>query len=177
MRSRDQLAARFEGLVERYGDRLLAYLLRRVPAEDAADVAADTLMTAWRRVRVMPDDDEQAFWWLLSIGRRSAANHRRGIVRRTALGDRLRALPTSAIAPALDDTGLLIRQLLDRLSDDDQELIRLVYWDDLPLRAAATVLGIGESAARKRLQRARDTLRVALDGTPDEEMSRVPIRR
>lgn len=162
MTSRDELAARFEDLAATYGDRLMAYLLRRVDVEDAADVAAETLLTAWRRIRVMPDEQEEAFWWLLSIARRTAANCRRGIVRRTRLADRLRAMPLSVGTPPATDQHIVLRHAITTLSDDDQELVRLVYWDDLQIKAAATVLGVGEATARKRMQRARESLRSAL---------------
>jgi RNA polymerase sigma-70 factor (ECF subfamily) len=162
MSSRDELATRFEDLASQYGERLMAYLLRRVDTRDAPDVAADTLLTAWRRIRVMPDHQEQAFWWLLSIARRTAANHRRGIIRRTNLADRLRAMPMSVSAPAAIDEQIVLRDAIMILSDDDQELVRLVYWDGLQIRAAAAVLGVGEATARKRMQRARESLRSAL---------------
>lgn len=162
MSSRDELAARFEDLAASYGERLMAYLLRRVDFKDAPDVAAATLLTAWRRIRVMPDTQEQAFWWLLSIARRTAANHRRGIVRRTKLADRLRAMPMAVINPVATDEQIVLRGAITTLSDDDQELVRLVYWDGFQIKEAATVLGVGEATARKRMQRARESLRAAL---------------
>ncbi|MFT4010031.1 MAG: RNA polymerase sigma factor [Nocardioidaceae bacterium] len=168
MSRRDELAARFEDLAADYGERLMAYLLRRVDHADAPDVAAETLLTAWRRVRVMPVVEEQAFWWLLAIARRTAANHRRGIVRKTALADRLRALPTSASSPVDTEAQIMLRDAIATLSDDDQELVRLVYWDGLQIKAAGTVLGIGEATARKRLQRIRERLRAALESEDDQ---------
>jgi RNA polymerase sigma-70 factor (ECF subfamily) len=166
VRSRDHLAARFEELASNYGDRLMGYMVRRVDADEAPDVAAETLLTAWRRVRVMPDDSEQAFWWLLAIARRTVSNYRRGMVRRTALANRLRAV-TVAVSPVeQSDQVSQVREHLESLSADDQELIRLVYWDGLPINAAAAVLGIGEAAARKRMQRARSKLSQALQAPP-----------
>ncbi len=162
MTRRDELAARFEDLAANYGERLMAYLLRRVDPADAPDVAAETLLTAWRRVRAMPADDDEAFWWLLAIARRTTANHRRGMVRRSALANRLQALPTS-LDPGVDtERQFLLRKALATLSEDDQELVRLVYWEGFATKAAATVMGLGEAAARKRMQGIREHLRASL---------------
>lgn len=167
MNTREDLTERFESLVASCGERLLQYLLRRVPAEDAGDVAGETLATAWRRARVMPADDEQALWWLLAIARRTAANHRRGLLRRSALTERLRSLPMH-VTPSVPSYGsLTLQSAVTQLADDDQELVRLVYWDGLHIHAAAAVLGIGDAAARKRLQRIRDRLRTELEAEDD----------
>lgn len=162
MSRREDLAVRFERIAELHGDRLMGYLLRRVTTDDAPDVAAQTLLVAWRRVHVMPTEDEQALWWLLAIARRTVANHRRGLVRKDALADRLRALPMAVTQSVNADLGLAMAEALEALPADDQELVRLIYWDDLSVKAAAAVLDISDAAARKRLQRARERLRDAL---------------
>jgi RNA polymerase sigma factor (sigma-70 family) len=155
-------AARLTDLAARYGERLTAYVMRRVTREDAPDIVAATLMTAWRRSALIPRADEEAFWWLLAIARRTIANHRRGIIRRGQVADRLRAaIPASE--PAADlDVRLTVRAAVDQLPENDRELLRLVYWDDLETGAAAQVLGISAVAARKRLQRLRQGLRDTL---------------
>ena len=158
----EERAERFSNLAARYGDRLTGYVLRRVSPEDAPDVVAAALLTAWRRVALMPTNDEEAFWWLLAVARRTVANHRRGIIRRTHLADRLRALPLTPVRPADVETRLTVREAINVLPEDDRELIRLVYWDGLEISAAAQVLGIGAAAARKRLQRIRSNLRTTL---------------
>jgi DNA-directed RNA polymerase specialized sigma24 family protein len=53
--------ARFTRLAETAGPRVLAYLARRVdPPGDAADLLAEVLATAWRRVDDLPADDAVA---------------------------------------------------------------------------------------------------------------------
>jgi RNA polymerase sigma-70 factor (ECF subfamily) len=155
-------AARFTDLAARCGDRLAGYVSRRVPTEDIPDVVAATLLSAWRRASLMPAEDDEAFWWLLAIARRTIANHRRGVLRRTRLADRLRALPIPPTPTDDIESRLSVRDAIARLPDDDRELVRLVYWDGLEINAAARVLGIGAPAARKRLQRIRSRLRTTL---------------
>jgi RNA polymerase sigma factor (sigma-70 family) len=154
--------ARFEQIAAKYGDRLLSYVLRRVGPDDAADVVAETLLVAWRRISALPNDDEQAFWWLLAIARRCCANQRRGDTRRNALAAKLRQIPVTVVRPPDTETQIVVRDALAGLSDDDQELIRLIYWDGLKIAGAANVLGITDATARKRLQRIRATLRTKL---------------
>ena len=168
----DERAARFTHLAACYGDRLTAYVLRRVSPEDAPDVVAATLLTAWRRVALMPTDEEEAFWWLLAVARRTVANHRRGIIRRTGLADRLRMVPLSTV-PSVDvETRLTVREAISHLPDDDRELVRLVYWDGLEINTAAQILGIGAPAARKRLQRIRSNLQEKLAPVPTSDVQR-----
>jgi len=142
---------------------LLSYFGRRVqiPA-DAADLLSETFVVAWRRGDRMPADPEQARMWLFGVARRVLANAARGAVRHTDLTDKLRAhlemLPTERVeADTLD-----ARAALEAIPADQSELVRLVLWDGFTLGEAATVLGISESTARGRYQRARTQLRELL---------------
>ena len=153
-----------------YGDNfplLLAYAVRRVEQpEDAADVVAETFLTAWRRFRELPPDPEVRLW-LYGVARRVLANHHRGGARRERLGerlgDRLRQRLTDVFASS--DPGvevperIVVRQALARLSEPDREVLMLTAWEGLEPREVATVLGIGASAVRTRLSRARARLR------------------
>ena len=158
--------ARFTRLAETAGPRVLAYLARRVdPPEDAADLLAEALATAWRRVTDLPADDGEAAAWLFGIARGMLVNHRRGQVRRRALADRLRDQLEHGLhgaAPPADDA-VAVRDALNRLAPDDRELLILVAWDGLRADEAAAVLGISAPAARQRLVRARRRLRAELD--------------
>ena len=70
--------------------RILGYALRRTAcATDAADVAAETFLVAWRRFDEVPAGAETRLW-LYGVARRVLANHQRGEVRRERLGARFR---------------------------------------------------------------------------------------
>lgn len=155
---------RFEHVTRTLGPRVLGYLARRTaqPA-DAADLLADVLLIAWRRIDDVPADDEQAFAWLLGVARRVAANHGRGRRRRNALADRLRTALQHAAPVADGAEARLVGDALARLKAGDRELITLIAWEGLSPSEAARALGISPVAARKRLQRARERLRPMLD--------------
>jgi DNA-directed RNA polymerase specialized sigma24 family protein len=53
----DSRRARFEMLFTRHHDAVLTYLIRRSGSrEDAADLVAETFLTAWRRLDVPADE-------------------------------------------------------------------------------------------------------------------------
>ena len=84
-----QRREKFRVLYEAAYPRVLGYALRRTPTpEDAADLVAETFLTAWRRFEELPPGDE-AQLWLYGVAHRQLANHRRGEQRRSALSERL----------------------------------------------------------------------------------------
>jgi RNA polymerase sigma factor (sigma-70 family) len=162
---------RFHALYRAHARPLLVYALRRAARpEDAADVVADTMLVAWRRIAEVPDGDE-ARLWLYGVARRVLSNSRRGLDRRDRLGERLRrevrrlADPDVAIGVSVS---LDVRAALARLPADDRELLQLTAWEGLGSPEVAAVLGLSRVAVRSRLRRARVRLRQELagDGAP-----------
>lgn len=154
---------RFERIVAEARLPLLAYARRRVqdPA-DAADVVAETYLVAWRRLDDVPDGDS-ARSWLFGVARRVLANHHRGERRRLALADRLRATVVEVLpAPQVEEPALVVRAL-QQLSQGDQELLRLVAWEELTHEELALALGVSRPTVRVRLHRARRRLARVLD--------------
>jgi RNA polymerase sigma-70 factor, ECF subfamily len=167
--------ARFRVLFGEHFRPLLGYALRRVDApEDAADVVADTMLVAWRRLGDVPVDGT-ARLWLYGVCRRVLANQRRGRARRERLGERLR-LRLLEVTPDLADevaTTETIRDALAGLNDSDRELIMLTCWEGLAPQDLAIVLGLPARTVRTRLHRARSRLRERL-GDDFEEGGHVP---
>ena len=60
------------------------------------------------------------------------------------------------------DNELALRGALQALRPDDRDLILLVAWEELDAAGAAQVLGIGVTAARVRLHRARRRLAASI---------------
>ena len=74
----DERRSRFEAVYEAYHGPILGYVLRRTATpDDAADIIAETFLTAWRRLEEMPPGPE-ARLWLYGVARRVLANHHRG---------------------------------------------------------------------------------------------------
>jgi RNA polymerase sigma factor (sigma-70 family) len=164
----------FEALFDQHSRAILGYALRRVkePA-DAADVVSETFLVVWRRMDAVPHDGVRA--WLYGVARRVLANSRRGDTRRDQLGDRLRQELAIALPPLeIDDRVGAVRAALATLADDDQEILRLAFWEELAPIDIATVLGIPDATARTRLHRARKRLREALEGPGPPAAPRTP---
>jgi len=157
-------SAELEALHTSVAVDLLHYFMRRVDTpEDAADLVADTFLVAWRRIGRLPTDLERQRMWMFGIARHSLANWRRGRRRRVALSDALRAQLATAHATETQDD---VTDALATLPAEQAELVRLVHWDGFSVVDAAGVLGIRESTARGRYQRARIALKQALATTP-----------
>lgn len=157
---------RFEQLYGAQLRPLLGYALRRVDRpEEAADVVAEVMLVAWRRLAEVPAGHD-ARLWLFGVARRILANQRRGRLRRDRLSHRLgRELGHLVWPDHAGDvaTGLTVRAALDALSEEDREILRLAAWEDLDPREIAVVLGIPAVTARSRLHRARQRLRGSIE--------------
>lgn len=163
--SRDDV---FRHLYAEHFTAILAYALRRVDRpEDAADVAADTFLVAWRRLAHVPHGGD-ARPWLYGVARRTLANQRRGETRRTALGRRLREELPAVVPDASDDVVQRadVTAAMQRLSGRDQEVLELHLWEGLEPREIAEVLGLTTVVVRPRLSRARARLRTLLGNDP-----------
>jgi RNA polymerase sigma factor (sigma-70 family) len=161
----DRRRRRFEELYANNQGRVFGYVLRRTDnADDAADVIAETFLTAWRRLEDIPAGDA-ARLWLYGVARRVLANHRRGDRRRYALADRLRAELASTHG-SIEYTGALaeVAAAFRRLADGDREILALEGWEGLDPAGIAAVLGCSRNAARIRLHRARRRLSDELAG-------------
>ena len=157
---------RFEQLYTQTRVPILAYLLRRCgdPA-DAADLLAETYLTAWRRIDDIPED-EQARPWLYGVARRTLANYHRHQRVEDRLADTLRAQLVSKIdrTRSQHDNRFsdVIANSLDQLSTADREIIELAAYDQLTPAEIAVVIVKSPGAVRVRLHRIRRALRLDL---------------
>lgn len=154
-------ASGFDDLFSRYERRVLAYAMRRAMNEaDAHDAAVETFTIAWRKIDQVPAD---ALPWLLAVARRVIANQRRSSQRRAWLVAKLgrhAPPPQVRVASAGEDGPALAA--LSRLPADDQELLRLVAWEELDHGAIASLFGISANAVAIRLHRAKRRFREQL---------------
>jgi RNA polymerase sigma factor (sigma-70 family) len=143
---------------------LLAYALRRTTSPaDAADVVADTMLVAWRRIGEVPAADETRLW-LYGVARRVIANGRRGEQRRERLTARLAQFVERAVVDAIEPavTNDALEKALASLQPPDAEIIRLIAWEGLSPNEIAIVLDMQAATVRTRLHRARIKLRTQM---------------
>ena len=144
----------FQELYERNYQPITRYLLRRTASpEDAADAVAETFLTAWRRIDVVPAGEEGTMW-LYVTARHVLHNQRRSSGRRRRLLDRIRHQPTLLVDDQPDAD--VVADAFSRLRPGDQEVLALIAWDGLTHRQVGSVLGCSENAAKLRAARARE---------------------
>lgn len=169
--------ARFDALFTAHQRQVLAYAMRRTQAwADAEDVAAETFAIAWRKVDAIPETEP--LLWLYAVARRVLANHRRGHGRRDRLAALIRVEDVATPLRAGEDRDGPAFAALGSLPPADQELLRLVAWEELGNQAIAAVLGITPNAVAIRLHRARTRFADALARqSPDEDLKHLDPSR
>ncbi|WP_319032846.1 RNA polymerase sigma factor [Microbacterium sp. LRZ72] len=137
---------------------------------DAEDVAQETFVTAWRKLRGFELASDSLLPWLTTICRFQAANKVRS--RR-----RDRDHTTDATIPEIAASSDVEQQVIDAdlaeriafavdgLSPTDRDIFVLCAVEGLSYSAAAETLGIAHGAVRNRLSRIRTRLRTALTET------------
>jgi RNA polymerase sigma-70 factor (ECF subfamily) len=156
--------ARLAALYRAEEGPLLALLLRRVPAQVAVDLRAETFLVFTQRVREkgFPEPPRPR---LLRIAANLVKNHRRAQrrLRERYAGEDVDALPRSQRDAEQATIGAEVRRLVDELlrelPDEDAWIIRRVELEGVPYEEAAATLGLRPDAARKRLSRAKTKLR------------------
>lgn len=148
---------RLERLYALTRQQVANYVARRCEdPTDRQDVLSEVYLTAWRRLRDAPHQDDLAQAWVVAIARRVLANHLRAGRRRTALNDKVRSIPTSPMSPREESPRPDVLEALNRLGENDREILTLLAWDDLSPQQIAVVLQVRPGTVRVRLHRARE---------------------
>lgn len=150
----------FEDAITPLVPLLLRYFVRRVtPSEDAADCTSETLLALWRHSSRLPRGEDAQRAWAYGFARKVLANHARGKARKAKADEALRSAAGVPRTPVPDEA-FIAAEALGLLSAAEQELIRLVVWDEVTVADAGRVLGIRPGAARTRYSRAMERLRI-----------------
>lgn len=161
--------SRFDEIYQRHREDVRLYLGRRVAADAVEDLVSETFLVCWRKLDAVP---RQPLPWLYAVARKLLANHYRAAARRD--------LPVAG-SPAEDaflpiERDDMLARAFARLSESDREVLRLVAWEQLSLRAAARALGCSQVACRVRFHRAKRRLAFHLEAleAPDAAARRRP---
>jgi RNA polymerase sigma-70 factor (ECF subfamily) len=139
------------------GQRLGAYIGRRLPAQDVDDVLQDVLLRIHRNVRFL-DDDSRFGPWVYSVAR-------------NAVIDRLRKKQPASIDVELDSLSTAtdgddeqalvgcVTPFVARLPETYRHAVTLVELQGLSQADAAVIEGISLSGMKSRVQRGRRMLR------------------
>jgi RNA polymerase sigma-70 factor (ECF subfamily) len=156
----DHERERFERCFRAHYADVLAFSIRRLGDRAAAeDATAEVFAVAWRRRERVPDSPLP---WLYAVASRVLANQYRSTRRRRDL-DLLLTHEAGVPAAGDDPVDSLDRRdafaaAFAKLSEAEQEVLRLVAWEGLSSRDAARAYGCSPGAFRVRLHRARRKL-------------------
>jgi RNA polymerase sigma-70 factor, ECF subfamily len=150
--------AAFDALVHAHQDRLRAFLARRVGSEAAEDVLQETFLAAWQAIPRL-DLKVRFKTWLFSIAVHKAADHFRASGRRADVEtpldpERLPSVPAAGDDYREAEQRAAVRQLLERLSDDQRQILEMYYFAELNLPEIATVLGRNLNTLKYQFYRA-----------------------
>lgn len=160
----------FAELYETHIRRIYAYCLRRSDSSaDAQDAAAEIFTVVWRRWADLPPGDD-GLPWIYGIARNVLANRKRSIRRQARLAARLIGLRRQSEtgpegAAELRSECEHLRIALTKLSQKEQETLRLVEWEGLTRDDVAGIYGVSRSAIDQRISRAYRHLEHLMDRT------------
>jgi RNA polymerase sigma factor (sigma-70 family) len=142
-------------------------IVRDVPASE--DIAQEAFLSAWQHLRRL-QNPTSFLPWLRQITRNLARDHLRGR-RRTPIETRDADLlietaadpqPDPLEALAGDEREAVAAELISALPDESREVLLLYYREGQSSRQVAALLGLSDAAVRKRLSRARQSVRADL---------------
>ena len=166
VRKGDQDAART--LYERYFDRIYNYVYARLGrAEDAEDLAIDTMTRSLTRLDQFQDQGVAFSSWVYKIAHNATIDHYRRHGKVTLVSLEQATLPQSA-----DPSELAMEQLsnedlrvaLRALTDEQQQVLILRFFQDLTAAQVAGIMGKSVGAVQALQHRALGSLERALQG-------------
>jgi len=162
----------FAVLFRRHAPELQRYVTRRLGADDADDVVAETFLAAFRQRERYDLSHPDARPWLYGIATNLIGRQRRSEVRLYRALARTGHDPVTEpftervdAAASAGQASKALAAALAKLPASYRDALLLVAWGDLTYEQAATALDVPLGTVRSRVHRARSRLRTALGGT------------
>lgn len=136
--------------------KLAAVMLR--DREDAWDAVQEATIKAWQRLGSLRDEGALRQWFLAVVANQ-CRSMRRG---RWFSVIRVGQIPPTRDAGSGNEDLMDLERVLAELPQTDRAVLFLYFYLDLPLREVGRVLGISSQAAKSRLHRAVERLRLEM---------------
>lgn len=153
-RGGEEARVAYDELVRRHQGRVIRLTTHLLGPDLAEDVAQEAFVRAYLKLATCTDD--VAFGaWVRVIATRLASNQRRDVaVRRTYESRNDEPDPPVDVS----DERQILELALASLTYEHREVIVLRHIEEMPLDEIAQLLGLGKSATKMRLSRAREEL-------------------
>lgn len=133
------------------------------------DIAQDAFLRAWQQLDRLKNHDS-FLPWLRQITRNLARDHLRARSHAAMTGEQAELAIAIAADPApqpaehllITEQETVAADIIGALPEDSREALLLYYREGQSSRQVAALLGLSDAAVRKRLSRARDTVREEL---------------
>ncbi len=134
----------------------------------AEDVTSVVFLEAWRRRDLVVLEQRSVLPWLLGVANHTSRNATRSLRRYTQALKRLdghREVPSDdGVIDRIDaETSLrLVNDMARDLSEQEREIVLLVFWSGLSYEATSVALGVPVGTVRSRVSRTRRKLQLRL---------------
>ena len=159
----------FSQLYLRYQSKLVRYCARVLKDDvaQAADIVDEAMFDVWRSAGNFAGRSKPSTW-IYSIARNKLISWLRKTSEVTLEDESiLDALIDPAATPAeelaMDDMQQQLLRLMDQLTDEHREVLKLTYFEDKSVKEVAELLGISENTVKTRMFYARKRLAQLLD--------------
>jgi RNA polymerase sigma-70 factor (ECF subfamily) len=148
----------FEAFFRENYSNLWRYVARRVPQSRVDDVVSTSFIVAWGKYSSVETPSPA---WLISIASYEVANARRkqSRERKSSISIVHDDMP-APVSDVFDGSG--VRTAMATLGGADQEILRLILWDELSREDIAEILDLSINAVNVRYHRALQKLERSL---------------
>ena len=162
----------FEELYDRFSRVLFSTAYRVLNNQEAAeDVLQDVFIQIWEKAPLYDPSRGKPMTWAITLTRNKAIDRLRSTVRRNRLGDDLEREAqsqdqfddrSSFDALAAEDRGKVVREAIQKLSEDQREAIELAFFSSFTQTEIAERLKVPLGTIKARIRRGMLRLRDVL---------------
>ncbi|MGW0783436.1 sigma-70 family RNA polymerase sigma factor [Streptomyces sp. NPDC002913] len=152
-------------IYDRYGPLLVRYATRLLDGDwhKGEDILQETAARAWKHARFLGTRHEHLRPWLFTVARNLVIDHHRARQVRPLELMPVEELDTSSDSTASTINSHAVSQALGELNEQQQTVIRLMYYLECSVNQAAQHLGIPPGTVKSRAFYAVRALRKALE--------------
>ena len=160
----------FESLIKKYQKQVHALAFRKVgDFQTAEDITQETFLRVYQKLATLNDPAKFSAWLYAIVNHLCIAWHRKNGLRTEALQEihiseigadaYSRYVAVEHAKTTAETQRDLIRKLLTKLKESDQEVITLHYFEEMTSSEMGKHLGVSENTIKSRLHRARQHLK------------------
>ncbi|WP_269619775.1 RNA polymerase sigma factor [Zhongshania sp. BJYM1] len=161
----DQLA--FSTLLDRHSKMVLNLVYRIVLSrDDAEDLCQEVFERLWKQA---PEwrDEAKLTTWLYRVANNSALNFRQRVQRRHVLDEDLVEFIVDSDAQEFStnqDDDSVVLDALASLPDNQRAAMAFRFYQEIPVKEIAAIMGLSAKAVESLLSRAKNQLRLSIGG-------------